>query len=274
MKNHQRRRLGLLGLIALTPLLLSATRDPKSPVTPYYEEISVAMTELPKESEEEQSTYEFIVKNDGDGYILPFFDLFGENENGDLFSIPGREPLVYPGVRALIGKGEQYALRWSGDTAFDFVKAKYHVTAYVEPSTYFSYQGSMSLSKMNIDNHYLVDCVMSFRMGNYKQEVLVKMEYEGQEYVFSTSGSNYEHKPMIRVESDAFDMEKAVIKSLIAFDIQVDEVRTPNYGGLVVGGTLYLLLIDLGIGIFIVLPAVLILVLIHRKRRKNQNKEQ
>ena len=274
MKNHQRRRLGLLGLIALTPLLLSATRDPKSPITSYYEEISVAATKLPKESEEEQSTYEFVVKNTGDGYILPSFDLFVENENGDWFSVPGREPLVYPGVRALIGQEEQYTLRWSGDSAFDFAKAKYHVTAYVEPSKYFSYQGSMSLSKMNIDNHYLVDCVMSFLMGNYKHEVLVKMEYEGQEYVFSASGFNYELKPMIRVESEAFDMEKAVIKSLIAFDYQADEVRTPNYGGLVVGGMLILALIYLGIGIFVVLPAILIPVLIHRKRRKNQNKEQ
>lgn len=265
----KQRKLSIIGLLLVSPLLMGFSLEPYKPYTREYNDIDVTMTKV------ETDVYEFNVKNTGDGYVYKNSSL----HTGDL-TITNNTPqdqfftnhlLIRPGAEATIISNGDYS-------EYDFSNSEFHALALVAKDTTLTFIGSKAIAKSeNSRWYYYIDCEIKGNVPNYGYYYVVTLDYDGVEYTVETLTDAYNKLYYYFSDPDIFDASKATVKEIVGFKHELPPREDGmDYGAFAIGGMLYILVVSLsvqvGIFLFIVLPLIIIFRTIRKKKIENSSK--
>ena len=262
MKN-KRFILAMIGLPIIAPFLMAVT--PYAETTNEYTGAEITVDNVREDLEKEgYSFYDLTIKNIGRGYIVSVkYDEKGKNyENirikDELSPLYFNDAVLEPG-----GTYNIENFHYNGEK--DLEKALFKITAYD------NYYENLNLNDVEIikeedkEDIYVISCGAPKNDYDYGYNFMITMEYEGNVHCFDLNG-NQEGRLSFRAK-EGFDKEKAKITKIDVF--RYENYHT-NYGGLILGGMLCVVLPVFAIAILIVIFCVVYHKINKKKEQNNR----
>ena len=274
------KRLAIIGLLSILPLLSAYTRSTYGPTTGSYDDIKITADKLTPTPEEDDGRirYELTVKNIGEGYVMKSSALiYKEDSSTKMMFIPdyGDGNLFALDQFIAPNKEDSFIAVFDEEQSFD--NKKFTCEAYIDPYTSVTYTGSKEVSKGE-NNYYYIDVTASgltYESDNTHYDFIVTATYFEKEYLF-TCQLDREYGLRFYINDSTFVYSELTVTDIVAFRYETRGYEGIDYGGFVMGGIAYalvvLLAIHAGILIFIVLPAIIIPAIVRKQKRKRLNK--